>query len=101
MMEATLAAIHSFFKQQIHGIRRFGSAALDLCYVADGMFGAFFEYQLSPWDFAASRLMVEEAGGTITTCKGNPLTLETSSVLATNGLLHPVALEIVKRHHSF
>lgn len=99
MMEATLAAIHSFFKQQIHGIRRFGSAALDLCYVADGMFGAFFEYQLSPWDFAAGRLIVEEAGGTITTCKGIPLTLTTSSVLATNSLLHPAALEIVRAYH--
>jgi myo-inositol-1(or 4)-monophosphatase len=99
MMEATLAAIHSFFKQQIHGIRRFGSAALDLCYVADGMFGAFFEYQLSPWDFAAGRLILEEAGGTTSTCLGNPLTLTTSSVLATNSLLHPTALEIVKAHH--
>lgn len=101
MMESTLAAIHSFFKQQIHGVRRFGSAALDLCYVADGMFGAFFEYQLSPWDFAASRLMVEESGGTITTCLGKPLALESSSVLATNGLLHPAALKIVQAHHTF
>jgi myo-inositol-1(or 4)-monophosphatase len=101
MMEATLAAIHSFFKQQIHGIRRFGSAALDLCYVADGMFGAFFEYQLSPWDFAAGRLLVEEAGGKITTCKGEELELVSSSVLATNGLLHNASLDIVKAHHIF
>lgn len=99
MMEATLAAIADFFRQNIHGIRRFGSAALDLCYVADGMFGTFFEFQLSPWDFAAGRLILEEAGGRITTGRGESLPLTTSSVLATNGLLHNAALEIVSKHH--
>ncbi len=99
MMEATLAAIADFFRQNIHGIRRFGSAALDLCYVADGMFGTFFEYQLSPWDFAAGRLILEEAGGRITTGRGDSLPLTTSSVLATNGLLHNASLEIVSKHH--
>ncbi len=99
MMEATLAAIADFFRQNIHGIRRFGSAALDLCYVADGMFGTFFEYQLSPWDFAAGRLILEEAGGRITTGHGDSLPLATSSVLATNGLLHNASLEIVSKHH--
>lgn len=99
MMEATLAAIADFFRQNIHGIRRFGSAALDLCYVADGMFGTFFEYQLSPWDFAAGRLILEEAGGRITTARGDLLPLATSSVLATNGLLHNASLDIVSKHH--
>jgi myo-inositol-1(or 4)-monophosphatase len=99
MMEATLTAIHSFFKQQIHGIRRFGSAALDLCYVADGQFGVFFEYQLAPWDFAAGRLIVEEAGGQVSDGRGNVLTLAKTSLLATNGQLHPAALAIVARHH--
>ena len=99
MMEATLAAIADFFRQNIHGIRRFGSAALDLCYVADGMFGTFFEYQLSPWDFAAGRLILEEAGGRITTGRGDSLPLTTISVLATNGLLHKDSLQIVSTHH--
>ncbi len=99
MMEATLAAIGDFFRQQIHGIRRFGTAALDLCHVASGMYGVFFEYQLSPWDFAAGRLILEEAGGTITAGRGQPLPLTKTSVLATNTLLHPAALEIVTRHH--
>lgn len=99
MMEATLAAIADFFRQNIHGIRRFGSAALDLCYVADGMFGTFFEYQLSPWDFAAGRLILEEAGGRITTGRGDSLPLATTSVLATNGLLHHDSLGIVSKHH--
>ena len=66
MMEATLAAIRDFFRAQIHGIRRFGAASLDLCSVAQGMFGAYFEYELAPWDFAAGSLFVEEAGGKVT-----------------------------------
>jgi len=98
MMEATLAAIADLFRQQIHGIRRFGTAALDLCHVACGLYGAFFEYQLSPWDFAAARLILEEAGGTVTTCLGDPLPLEKIHVLGSNGALHPAVLEIVQRH---
>ncbi len=101
MMESTLAAIHSFFKKQIHGVRRFGAAALDLCYVADGQFGVFFEYFLSPWDFAAGRIILEQAGGKITNGHGQPLELAKSSILATNGKLHAEALEIVQRHHQF
>ncbi len=99
IMEATLKSIHAFFKQQIHGVRRFGAAALDLCQVADGLYGVFFEYQLSPWDFAAGRLILEEAGGKITTGRGDALPLAKGSVLATNTLLHDSALEIVKANH--
>lgn len=99
MMEATLTSIRDFFKQQIHGVRRFGTAALDLCQVADGMFGVFFEYQLSPWDFAAGRLILEEAGGKITDGCGNPLPLAKTSVLASNTQLHEAALDIVRRNH--
>lgn len=99
MMEATLAAIHDCFKQQIHGVRRFGTAALDLCQVGLGWYGAFFEYQLSPWDFAAGRLFLEEAGGRVTTGRGEPLPLEKTSVLASNGKLHDAMLEIVRRRH--
>lgn len=98
MMEATLVAVGDFFRQQIHGIRRFGTAALDLCHVADGAFGAYFEYQLSPWDFAAGRLILEEAGGALSDARGEPLELKKTSVLASNGSLHPAALEIVRRH---
>lgn len=99
MMEATLAAIHDCFKQQIHGVRRFGTAALDLCHVGVGYYGGFFEYQLSPWDFAAGRLFVEEAGGRVTTGRGGPLPLEKTSVCASNGTLHEALLEIVRRRH--
>ena len=98
MMQATLAAIADLFGQHIHGIRRFGTASLDMCHVACGLYGGFFEYQLSPWDYAAGRLFVEEAGGTVTTCTGDPLPLEKTHLLATNTRLHPAILEIVARH---
>jgi myo-inositol-1(or 4)-monophosphatase len=99
MMKATLAAVSELFQQNIHGIRRFGTASLDLCLVACGHVGAFFEYQLSPWDFAAARLFLEESGGKITTCAGQPLPLSVTSVLASNGTLHESVLAITKKHH--
>jgi myo-inositol-1(or 4)-monophosphatase len=99
MMEATLAALGDLKRSQIHGIRRFGTASLDLCMVGLGMFGAYFEYELSPWDFAAGRLFVEEAGGRVTTARGGSLPLAKSSILASNGALHEPVLEVVRRHH--
>jgi myo-inositol-1(or 4)-monophosphatase len=99
MMEATLAAIGALKRRQIHGIRRFGTASLDLCMIGLGTFGAHFEYELAPWDFAAGRLFVEEAGGRVTTCRGGPLPLAKTSVLASNGPLHEAILEIVRAHH--
>jgi myo-inositol-1(or 4)-monophosphatase len=98
MMEATLAAIGDCFRQQIHGVRRFGTASLDLAQVACGSYGAYFEYQLSPWDFAAGQLILEEAGGRVTTCSGAPMPLQKTSILASNGALHDQMLSIVGRH---
>ncbi|MCA1684602.1 MAG: inositol monophosphatase, partial [Planctomycetia bacterium] len=96
-MEATLAAVGDLKRDhQIHGIRRFGAATLDLCMVALGQLGAYFEFTLSPWDFAAGRLFVEEAGGRVTTCLGDPLPLARSSILATNGHLHDAMLAVVR-----
>ncbi|MCG8653912.1 MAG: inositol monophosphatase [Pirellulales bacterium] len=99
MMRSTLAAIEEFFGGDIHGIRRFGTAALDLCQVGCGQFGGFFEYQLSAWDFAAGRLFVEEAGGKVTNGKGDRLPLEKTSVVASNGKLHDLMIDITARHH--
>lgn len=99
MMECMLSAVRDLFKSGIHGVRRFGTASLDLCHVGVGYYGAFFEYQLSPWDFAAGRLFVEEAGGKVTTAKGDSLPLAKTSVLASNTLLHDAVLEISKRNH--
>ena len=99
MLEPTLASIRDLFAEQIHCIRRFGSAALDLAHVATGLYGAYFEYQLSPWDFAAGRLIVEEAGGRVTNCRGEKLLLERSSILASNSLLHDAVQKIVGKYH--
>ena len=98
MMEATLSAMRELFAHNIHCIRRQGAATLDLCMVACGQLGAYFEYELSPWDFAAGRLFVEEAGGQVTTCDGSALPLAKTHILATNGPLHAAMLEIVQRH---
>ena len=97
-MEATLAAVGDCFRQQIHGVRRFGTASLDLAHVASGLYGAFFEYQLSAWDFAAGQLLVEEAGGVVTTCDDLSMPIGKSTLLASNGLLHEQLLPIVRRH---
>jgi len=70
------------------GVRRAGSAALDLCDVACGRFEAFWELTLSPWDFAAAALIIREAGGTITAVGGGPLPLTRSSVLAGTPAMH-------------
>ncbi len=98
MMQATLAAMRDLFERQVRGIRRFGTASLDLAQVATGAFGAYFEYELSPWDFAAGRLIVDEAGGRVTDCRGDAVPLRKSSLLASNGHLHAPVLEIVRRH---
>lgn len=95
MMRRTLRSIEALFGRGIHGIRRFGAASLDLCGVAAGEYGAFFEYHLAPWDFAAGQLIVEEAGGTVTSCTGIPLGTTASPVLATNSRLHPTMIELL------
>ncbi len=79
-----------------HGIRRAGSAALDLCYVACGRYDAFWEFNLNPWDTAAGVLMVEEAGGKVTNFSGAPFSIESRQVLATNTLLHTELLHEFK-----
>jgi myo-inositol-1(or 4)-monophosphatase len=99
LMEATLAGIGAVIRREVHGVRRFGTAALDMVMVANGLFGAYFEYQLSPWDYAAGRLFVEEAGGKMTDARGNPLGLAKTSVLASNGLLHEAMVETIAPYH--
>ena len=69
-------------------VRRLGSAAIDLCWVACGRFDGFWEYNLSPWDIAAGYLIVAEAGGVITDFEGTPYDVFDKETLATNGLIH-------------
>ena len=77
-------------------IRRSGSAALDLCYVACGRIDAYFERHLKPWDYAAGQLLIQEAGGCVTGWQGEMLAAtEINDVLATNGKIHERFLEVL------
>jgi myo-inositol-1(or 4)-monophosphatase len=78
-------------------VRRDGSAALDLCYVAAGRFEAFWELKLHPWDVAAASLMVKEAGGEITDFRGNLFSIYGVEALATNGLIHEEMVNILQQ----
>jgi len=71
-----------------HGVRRAGSAALDLAYVAAGRLDAFWEFNINPWDTAAGFLLIEEAGGKMTGFSGKPFRLDSREILASNGLIH-------------
>ena len=75
------------------GLRRDGSAALDLCYVASGRLDAYWEQKLSPWDVAAGFLIVEEAGGRVTDMNGGPAPSSGRQIVASNGLIHDAILE--------
>jgi myo-inositol-1(or 4)-monophosphatase len=75
-----------------HGVRRAGSAALDLCNVASGRYDGFWEFNLNPWDTAAGVLIVEEAGGRVTDFAGGPFQLASRETLASNGLIHDTLL---------
>jgi myo-inositol-1(or 4)-monophosphatase len=85
-----------FFYHQVtlrtHGVRRAGSAALDLGCVACGRFDGFWEFNLNPWDTAAGVLMIEEAGGKVTRFDGSPFQIDSRETLASNGLVHEALL---------
>jgi len=86
-----------YFYHQItlrtHGVRRAGSAALDLCNVACGRFDGFWEFNLNPWDTAAGVLIVEEAGGRASRFDGSPFEIDSRETLASNGLVHDALLD--------
>lgn len=84
------------FMCRTQGMRRGGSAAIDLCYVACGRFDVYYEQGLQPWDKAAGMLILEEAGGKLSNYKGEPLDIHERTNLATNTLLHAECLEVVK-----
>ena len=89
----------NYFNEMIlsaQAIRRAGSAALDLAYVAAGRFDGFWELKLNPWDIAAGWLLVEEAGGIVTDMGGNDYHLESSSILASNGRIHKEMMDVLK-----
>jgi myo-inositol-1(or 4)-monophosphatase len=86
----------SLFMAQVAGIRRFGSAALDLAYVAAGRFDGFWERNLEAWDIAAGVLIVREAGGYVTDLGGGEIDISSGRVLAANDRLHARMLKVLK-----
>ncbi len=96
MMKRTLDAIHDLFRNNIRGIRRMGSAAIDLAWVACGRYEGFFEYQLHPWDYAAGSLLIEEAGGRCSDRQGRPLILNSGNIICSNGVIHEKLVEVVQ-----
>jgi myo-inositol-1(or 4)-monophosphatase len=81
-----------------HGLRRLGSAAVDLAYTACGRFDAFYEYNLNPWDVAAGIVIVKQAGGQIMNFKGGEEVLQTRELLATNGKITGELLTVIDKY---
>ena len=88
--------VHFYYQLAMlsHGVRRAGSAALDLAYVACGRLDAFWEFGLNPWDMAAGVLLIREAGGACSDMHGGPLDLRGRHILADNGLVHAEILSL-------
>ncbi len=83
------------FVRRTQGVRRNGSAALDLCYVACGRLDGFFEWKLHPWDTAAGVLIVREAGGRVSDFRGAPFDLFGKQTLGTNGRVHAAMIDVL------
>ena len=88
--------VFAAFLDESRAVRRLGSAALDLAYVAAGRFDGFWEERLHPWDIAAGALLVEEAGGMVTDMDGKSLDLFAGHIVATNGPLHDRMLSVIQ-----
>jgi myo-inositol-1(or 4)-monophosphatase len=84
------------FVGKARAVRRLGSAAIDLCYVAAGRMDGFWESDLKPWDIAGGSLIVMEAGGTVTNMAGEPFSSRGRHVLASNGKIHEAMLEVIR-----
>jgi myo-inositol-1(or 4)-monophosphatase len=98
---ADLVALFSAFLGRARAIRRLGSAALDLCYVAGGRFDGFWEQFLKPWDVAAGALIVREAGGRITGMDGAPFDAAAAHLVASNGHVHDAMLQVIRESRVF
>jgi myo-inositol-1(or 4)-monophosphatase len=85
------------FLMEAQGIRRLGSAALDLAYIAAGRLDGYWELTLFPWDKAAGILLVKEAGGRVTDILGNPDSIYTPNTLASNGLIHSAMIDVLQK----
>jgi myo-inositol-1(or 4)-monophosphatase len=84
------------FLRRARAVRRLGSAAIDMAYVAAGRLDGFWEVKLNPWDVSAGALMVEEAGGRVSGLAGGPFDSRTGEVVATNGRIHDEMVGIIR-----
>ena len=91
--DQTISVLGQLFKRSCD-FRRMGAAALDLCYVAAGRYDVFFEFSLSPWDFAAGSLVITEAGGIISTMEGRDLPIERCGIWASNQVNRDILKEL-------
>ena len=91
-----LVGLFGAFLGQARAVRRLGSAALDLCYVAAGRFEGFWEQHLKPWDVAAGALVVTEAGGSVTGMDGSPFDPSAAHLVASNGHVHGAVLDVIR-----
>lgn len=89
------------FYYSTQGVRRDGSAALDMCYVAAGRFDGFWEYNLHPWDVAAAMLIVQEAGGKVSDFRNRKSSIFDTEILATNGKIHDSMLNVIQKYPGF
>ena len=87
---------YSAFALRARGVRRIGSALLDLAYVAAGRFDGYWELRLSPWDVAAGGILVEEAGGRLTDLSGQPVDIDRPAIVASNGRIHDQVLAVLE-----
>lgn len=84
--------------QHTHGLRRMGSAAIDLAYVASGKFEAFFEYGLNPWDVSGGAYLIKQAGGLVSDFDGGNNYIFGKEIVAGNAYIYPQFLEIIQQH---
>jgi len=96
VMKRNLKNIEKFFNESIQGVRRTGSAALDLCYVACGRADSFWEYGLKPWDITAGSLIVREAGGKVTGIKGEKYHWMIVDIIASNSKIHDQMIKVLR-----
>jgi myo-inositol-1(or 4)-monophosphatase len=95
---ADLVGLFGAFLEEARAVRRLGSAALDLCYVAAGRFESFWEQLLKPWDVAAGALIVAEAGGRVTGMDGSPFDPVAAHLVASNGHVHDQMLAVIREY---
>jgi myo-inositol-1(or 4)-monophosphatase len=96
--EEKYIALFRDLMRKTRGMRRLGSAALDLAWTACGRFEGFYEYGLNPWDMAAGIVIVREAGGVVTTFHGNDSVVFADDMIASNGQIHPEISTVIQRH---